>query len=238
MRIGIVGDVHEPFSHPMYLSFCQDVFEQWGVNQVHFIGDIIDNHAISFHDPDPNGHGAYREAMLARKRVEEWYKTFTKATVSIGNHDERHFRRCRKEGIPDLFLRDFKDIWRTPKWDWQLNHVFDGVRFQHGTGSSGKDAAINQAVQRRISVVQGHTHCWGGVKYHANDDSRIFGMNVGCGIDVGSYAASYAKDFANRPTLSCGVCIDGIGYYEPMPMGPGEKYHRSRAPKRRLKGLR
>jgi hypothetical protein len=237
-RVGVIGDIHEPFSHPMYSRFCQDVFEVWGVHKVHFIGDIVDNHAISFHDPDPNGYGAYNEAMLARRRIEDWYKLWPKATVSIGNHDERHFRRARKEGIPDLYLRTFADVWGTPKWDWQLFHKYDGVRYQHGTGSSGKDAAVNQAMQRRSSVVQGHTHCWAGVKYHTNDDSIIFGMNVGCGIDVGSYAAAYAKDFANRPTLGCGVVEDGTGFFIPMKCSVGEKYHRSRAPKRRLKGLR
>lgn len=238
MRIGVVGDVHEPFSHPLYLQFCQDTFESWGVQQVHLIGDIVDLHSLSFHEQNPNGMSAYDETALARRRVAEWYKTWPRATVSIGNHDERHFRKARKEGVPDLYLRDFAEVWGTPKWDWQLFHKFDDIRFQHGTGSSGKDAAINQACQRRISVVQGHTHCWAGVKYHTNDDSRIFGMNVGCGIDISSYAAEYAKDFANRPTLGCGVVIDGTAYFEPMPCGTGEKYHRSRASKRRLKGLR
>lgn len=227
--IGIVGDLHAPFIHPMYSRFIQDTFTAWGVDQVHFIGDIVDGHAISFHEADPNGLSAYDEAIEARRCVAEWVKLFPKATVSIGNHDERHFRKARKEGVPDLYLRTFKEVWETPAWDWQLHHRFQGIRFQHGTGSSGKEAAINQAIQRRICVIQGHTHCYGGVKYHTNDDSRIFGMNVGCGMDCTSYAAAYAKDFAVRPTLGCGILSEGNAYFEPMACGRGEKYNRKRA---------
>lgn len=238
MRIGIVGDIHEPFCHPMYGRFCMDVFEQWDVQRVHLIGDIVDNHAISFHESDPNGYGANDEYELAREHVSWWYELFPRATVSIGNHDALHHRRAKREGIPEPFIRSYSDVWATPKWDWQPTHVFDGVLYRHGTGSSGKDAAINQAVQRRCNVVQGHTHCWAGAKFHANDNDRVFGMNVGCGIDVASYAMAYAKDFAIRPVLGCGVVIDGHPYFEAMPCGPKEKYHRDRVGRRRWRPKR
>ena len=229
MRVGFVGDLHAPFNHPMYLRFCQDIFEQWQVDTTHFIGDIVDNHAISFHETDPNGYGADREAELARKEVNLWHKTFPNSGVSIGNHDALHYRRCKREGIPECFLRTYQDVWGTPTWDWQPSHRYENCRAQHGTGSSGKDAAINQAIQRRTSIVQGHTHCYAGAKFHANDDSIIFGMNVGCGIDVAAYAMAYAKDFPVRPVLGCGVVIDGHPYFESMPCGPKDKYRKSRA---------
>jgi predicted phosphodiesterase len=229
MRIGIVGDIHEPFCHPMYRQFCYDVFDSWGVDRVHLVGDVVDNHAISFHDPDPNGFGAFEEACRAHEGVQKWYDLWPDATVSIGNHDERHFRRARKDGVPDRFLKTFREVWGTPNWTWEMHRIMDGVRYQHGTGSSGKDAAVNQAVQRRTSVVQGHTHSWAGVKHHANDTSLIFGMNVGCGIDIDTYAMAYAKDFPVRPVLGCGVVLDGTPYFEPMPCGPKSKYHKSKA---------
>lgn len=232
MKIGIIGDIHAPFTHPLYMDFCADTFSSWGANVVHGIGDIVDAHALSFWDHDPNGLSAESEAEAAALDVADWYKMFPALTVSIGNHDERQFRVAKHAGLPDRFIRPYADVWRTPKWDWQFSHEFDGVLFEHGTGSSGKDAAMNRAIQKRISVVMGHVHSYAGVKFHANERSRVFGMNVGCGIDVDSYAAAYGKNFPIRPVLGCGVLIDGHPYFEIMPCGVSEKYHKSRKPRK------
>lgn len=230
MRVGIVADLHEPFTHPMYMRFVMDTFNQWGVTKIHFIGDIVDNHALSFYQHDPNGLSAEGEAVLAEEHVAEWYKNFPKATVSVGNHDERHYRVARRYGIPDRYVRGYKDIWNTPGWNWSVSTIYDDVLYEHGTGSSGKDAALNRAMEKRTSLVMGHTHAFPGVKYHANDFDRIFALQVGCGIDHNAYAFAYSKAFATRGVLGCGIVIDGVfAYFEPMPCGPSEKYHRSRA---------
>jgi len=55
MRIGIIGDIHAPFTHPMYMKFCLDIFEKWKVDYAHFVGDIVDGHALGFYEHDPNG---------------------------------------------------------------------------------------------------------------------------------------------------------------------------------------
>lgn len=232
MRIGIVGDVHEPFTHPMYRKFVSDVFDSWDVRHVHFVGDLVDLHALGFWDHDPNGLSAESESEAAAVGVQRWRDQFPKATVSIGNHDERQYRRARKAGIPDRYIRDYADVWQTPKWDWQMWHRFDGVLYEHGTGSSGKDAALNRAVQKRTSLVMGHVHSYAGCKYHTNEFSRIFGLNVGCGVDCEAYAMAYGRPFPIRPVLGCGVVIDGeAAYFEPMPCGVGERYHKSKGGK-------
>ena len=110
-----------------------------------------------------------------------------------------------------------------------MEHDLDGVLYEHGTGSSGKDAAFNRAVAQRCSVVMGHIHSFAGVKYHANPFSRIFGLNVGCGLDIRLYAFEYAKMTVHRPVLGCGIVVDGdVGLFVPMPCSKGEKYHRGR----------
>jgi predicted phosphodiesterase len=230
MRIGIVGDVHLPFEHPLYLEFVSDTFRQWRVDHVHFIGDLVDGHALGFWEHNPNGRSASDEAGLVDERLRPWLKRFPSATVSIGNHDARHFRVARKAGLPDRYLQDYAFVWSTPGWDWSMAHIFDGVRYTHGTGTSGKDAAINRAVQNRESTVIGHVHSYAGVKYHANESNRIFGMNAGCGIDLDAYAFEYATNFPVRPILGCGIVLDGVfAYFEPMPCGKRETYHKRRA---------
>lgn len=230
MRLGIIGDIHEPFCHPMYQRFIQDTFEAWGVTKTHFIGDIVDGHALGFWDHNPNGMSAGNEHEKAYEGVQSWYNLFPNSTVSIGNHDERHFRVARKAGIPDNYVKGYKIVWGTPKWDWQLSHKYDDTLLEHGTGTSGKDGAINRAIEKRCNLIIGHIHSYAGVKFHTSDYSRIFGMNVGCGIDIDGYAFDYGKPFAIRPVLGCGILIDNVyPYFEIMPCGPGEKYHRSRA---------
>jgi predicted phosphodiesterase len=46
-RVGIIGDTHIPYELEGYLEFCQETFEQWGVDRVVHIGDLIDHHALS-----------------------------------------------------------------------------------------------------------------------------------------------------------------------------------------------
>ena len=234
--VGIVGDQHIPFVHPGYLAFCRDTFDRFNVEKYVNAGDVVDAHALSFHDHDPNGMSANDEADAAEDGVALWYDAFPQMKVCIGNHDARHFRVAQKAGIPDRYVQTYRRVWKTPKWNWKLEHHIDGVLYEHGTGSSGKDAAFNRAVAQRCSVVMGHVHSYAGVKYHANPFSRIFGLNVGCGIDIGAYAFDYGKMFPVRPILGCGIVRDGDeGVFVPMPCGRGEKYHRSRFDKRRKK---
>lgn len=230
MRVGIIGDPHFPFVHPMYLRFLQDVFDQWAVDTVVNIGDVSDNHATSFHEHDPDGHSASAEADKVQECVDEWQAVWKKKRVCIGNHDERNFRAAKRAGLPARFLRDYGSVWGTPGWKWEFSHTIDGVRYTHGTGTSGKNAAINSAITSRTSTVIGHVHAFAGVQWHTNDTSSIFGMNVGCGIDCRSYAFAYGRDFPNRPVLACGVVIDGrFAYCIPMPCSPKDPYHRGRA---------
>lgn len=227
--VGIIGDQHVPFCHPGYRKFCKDTFAKFDVDQVVNIGDVVDAHGLSFHEHDPNGMSAEAEASKAGEEIAEWQKVFPIVKVCVGNHDTRPFRVAKKAGMPDRYIRDYKTVWNTPDWDWQLEHKIDGVLYEHGTGSSGKDAAYNRAVSQRCSVVMGHVHSYAGVKYHANPFSRIFGLNVGCGIDIGAYAFDYGKMFPIRPILGCGIVIDGdFASFVPMPCGRGERYHRAR----------
>lgn len=226
MRVGVVGDLHVPFTHPCYMDFCRDMFKEWKVDHVHFVGDIVDNHAISRYEANPDGLSAEDEYQAALKEVQRWHKAFPKATVCIGNHDDRHYRTAKAAGISTKFLKQYHKLWGTPKWTWDTSFVMEGVYYEHGS-TSGKNAALNAAVNRRRSLVMGHTHSFAGVQWHTNDESRIFALNAGCGIDIDAYAFEYGKNMMPRPTLGCGIVIDGLyAFFEPLPCGRGEPYDR------------
>lgn len=226
-RVLVVGDVHAPVTHPGYLQFCKDLYRKNKCNHVHFIGDVIDHHAISFHARDPDAPGARDEYNLAFEHVQKWRKAFPVATVSIGNHDERVARLSGAANIPAPFLRDYSEVWETPDWTWERETEIDGVYYFHGTGFGGMHPAFNAMRKMAMSCVIGHVHTAGGVKWLVNPKSRMFGMDVGCGLDETAAAAKYAQHFKQRSVLSAGLVLDGEPLHKIMPCSPGEQYHRS-----------
>lgn len=224
MTVGIIGDTHAPWTHPDYLKFCYETFNKYKCSRIVHIGDEVDLHAMSFHEHNPNGLSAESEAERAMEELRRWYKTFPKVDVMVGNHSSLPFRQATAAGIPKRFLKFYEDIWEAPKgWKWHDELDLDHVRYIHGTGSSGAQGAINRAIRGRQSTVIGHIHSFGGVNYHANDNDIIFGLNVGCGIDVRAYAFEYGKPFVNKPTLGCGIVKNGHEAFF-VPMSLGKKY--------------
>ena len=72
----IIGDTHEPFTHPQYLDFCKRTLDTFQCDTVFHIGDEIDNHAISYHEHNPNGLSPGEELIKAKKRMKLWYDAF------------------------------------------------------------------------------------------------------------------------------------------------------------------
>lgn len=228
-RVLCIGDIHEPVSRKGYMQFCKDLYKEWDCDKVIFIGDIIDWSAISFHASNPEAPGPHDEYKLALAGVQRWYKAFRNATICIGNHDARPKRVAESVNIPAKFIRDYSDLWHTPKWTWLQSVIVDEVLYVHGHGKGGgKTPAWNLAQKMGMSVVMGHYHSRGSINWSANPLRRWFGMDVGCGVDDKAYAFAYAKEQAQRSMLSAGIILDGTPYFEVMPCGKGERYHESK----------
>lgn len=228
-RVLIVGDPHEPVSRKGYIFFCKDLYRKWKCNKVIIIGDLSDWSAISFHASNPEGPGPHDEYELAKAGIQKWYKTFPNAIITIGNHDARPKRVAESVKIPAKFIRDYSDLWDTPKWKWVQSIVIDDVFYCHGhSKGGGKTPAWNLAHKMGMSVVLGHYHSRGGINWSANPLRRWFGMDVGCGVDDKAYAFAYAKEQPQRSILGAGIVINGTPYHEVMGIGKGEKYHDSR----------
>ena len=223
-KVLCIGDIHEPVSRKYYLEFCRDLHEEWGCDTVIFLGDVADWHAISFHAHHPECPGPMDEYKLALEKIQKWYKAFPNARVCIGNHDERVIRLAQDNNIPKKFLRNFNEIWKTPGWNWDYSHIVDDVYYFHGTGNGGTYPAPNAAKKMLMSVVMGHIHSAGGIKWLASPQRRIFGLDVGCGIDDKAFAFAYGKHVIKRSIISAAVVLDGIPYHEIMPIGWKERY--------------
>ena len=203
-RILVIGDLHAPFVLPGYLEHCKQVYANYNCNQVIYIGDILDNHAFSYHEPDPDGLSPGSERKMAKKFVKEWYNAFPVADVLIGNHDRMASRKAMTGGVPAAWIRSYNDVLGTPNWNWVETIVYDNVLYEHGEGGQAKTKAKNNM----MSSVCGHIHTEAYVMWFVGKKFRVFGMQVGCGVDAKSYAAAYARNF-KKQAIGCGVVIGG-----------------------------
>lgn len=220
-RVLVIGDTHCPGMHPKYPSFLQRIHRKYKCNRVVHIGDFVDNAAISFHDKSPSLSSAKEEYRKALRQVARIYKLFPAVEWLIGNHDALTERQATKAGLPDYSLRDYRDIWNVPGWTvhprWSRLHI-DNVVYTHGdSGKGGQFASMKNARDNFISWVSGHHHSEAGVWWTTVEGARVFGMNVGCGVDHDLLQFEYGKKFNRKPTLGCGVVLNGRqAIFEPM----------------------
>lgn len=218
-HILIIGDTHIPFELPGYLEFCKDIQNRVKCGKVVHIGDLVDNHAISYHEHDPNGKSPVDEIKEAQKRLQGWFKAFPEVFLCRGNHDRLVDRKGKTVGLPECVFKPFRDIWGLPKgWIDDFSFEIDGVRYSHGTGLSGDNAPEKAAQLNRQSTVIGHVHSVCSTKYLVSEKDRIFGMGVGCGMDRHTYAFEYGRDFAKKPVVACGVVTDNGRYCQVFTM--------------------
>lgn len=227
MKALAIGDLHFPAVHPGYLDFCKDLCATYRCDKIVCIGDVVDWHAISNHEKQPEAPGALTEFEEAKAHVAKWKKAFPLMTICEGNHDARIARQAATVNIPQRFLRGYNELWNT-SWAWVPNVIIDDVYYFHGTGTSGQYPAVNSMQKMMMSVVQGHIHSAGGIWWRANPQQRIFGMNTGCGVDDAHVAFRYGEHLKTRSILSAGVVLDGTPHHVIMRCGHGEKYHKSR----------
>lgn len=217
--VGVFSDPHIPFHHPNYLQFCVDTFKKYGVGRIVCCGDLVDFHAISRHQKETCAKSPCDELDMTIEGVRLFTKAFKEVDLVIGNHDGRYILQAATVGIDKRFLKTFAELFQLPK-TWRIHgdeFIHNNVLYKHGINCTGKTGALNTAIQERMSTVIGHSHAFGGCQYSANPRSIIFGLNVGCGIDIDAYAFAYGKHSKYRPTLGCGIVFsDTYAIFIPM----------------------
>ena len=107
-------------------------------------------------------------------------------------------------GVPLAWIQSYNYVLGTPKWNWTERIVYDGVQYVHGEGETARTKSKNVM----MSTVQGHIHTQAYVDQAVARNFKLFGMQVGCGMDGGSCAAAYPKNF-KKQAIGCGVVIGG-----------------------------
>ena len=199
----IIGDIHAPFDLDNYVKFCYEQQKKYDCGTVIFIGDVIDNHYSSYHESDPDGYGAGEELDRAINRLNDYYHTFPKARVIVGNHDRLVNRKAFSAGVSKRWIREYKDVLDVPNWEFLENIDLYNININHGEGGTAK----NRIKKELQSQIQGHLHSELYVEYLVGAKFIIFGMQVGCGVDNKAYAMSYGRNF-KKPAIGCGVLLD------------------------------
>lgn len=217
-RVGIIADTHFPYEDRRYLPFILDTFAHYQIDTVLHIGDVLDLYHCSKYVHNPNKLEGTREMALAQRRVDQWQQHFPVMRVCAGNHDRRVIKRVEEGGVlTHKWLKTFADALGTPKWDWRMDHMIDGVLYTHGDNRGGITGARLLALNKGLSAVMGHSHRYAAVHLISQQGRRktIFGMNVGCGVDKRSFAYAYAVD-TTEWVHACGIVIDGDPIVVPM----------------------
>lgn len=209
----IIGDTHLPFEHPDYLEFCKAVRKKYRCEVIIHVGDELDNHAISFHDSDPDLMSAGEELTRALYHLEDWHKAFPKMYLLESNHGSLVFRKQKHHGLPVSVIKPLQEIYGTPKWTWHFDILLK-TNYGEVYGCHGKTSAYGRlAREQGCSAFQGHYHGKLEVTWHEFVEHRRFNMFVGCGIDWKSLAFKYGKANVPKPVLGCGVIDEhGIGW--------------------------
>jgi hypothetical protein len=200
-----IPDLHAPFIKDGFLEFCKDQRDKYNCGTIIFAGDIVDGHAWSYHEHDPDGLSVGDELDSAKKQLQSWYTEFPEAIVLMGNHDLLIQRKAKTIGLSKQFIKGFGEVLEAPKtWNFKLEHIKDNVLYKHGSIGD----AFKVAKSSRMSTCQGHFHSKTFVQWSVSEKDAIFGLQVGWGADRHQYAFDYGKSFTEKPILSCGIILD------------------------------
>ena len=216
-RILVISDMHLPYQHKDSIKFLKEIKKEFKPDTITSIGDLLDQHALSFHDSSPELYSAGHELDKAKEYVKELESIFPKLIEVDSNHSSMIYRRALKHGLPRAYLKDYGDFLETKKWKWVDDLTLTMSNGQRCFFTHGRSADVLKVSQTMgMSAVQGHYHTKFVISWWANPDNLFFGMNVGCLIDQKSMAFNYAKNFRTRFIIGCGIILDGIPRLLPM----------------------
>jgi hypothetical protein len=221
------GCYHSPFNHEDAPKFLDALNTKYKPDVVVNLGDEADNHAISFHDADPDLFSPGDELERAKKNLNCLFQIFTKPHVfnCHSNHGSLVYRKQKHHGLSRAFFRDWDEILEAPKnWTWHfdvsLKTALQYVNFNHGMSTTPG----NYSQKLGICTAEAHYHEKFDIFYWGNPIALNWGMHVGCLVDDASYAMAYNKTNTKRPVLGASIIKNGQPILKPMVLKRGGRW--------------
>jgi len=214
----LFGDIHLPYHHPDAFDFLKAVKKKYKPTRSICMGDLVDNHAISFYTSNPDLASSGDELEMAKYYMVELYDIFPKLDILQGNHDKLPIRQARNIGLSTRYIRDNHEVFDMPKdWKWHLEMNIElpnygNLWLRHNL----KTSAIEVAKYYNTSFAQGHYHERFECIWEMTKNKSVFGITTGCLVDDQSLAMEYNKVNMRRPQLGCVIIKDGIPKLIPM----------------------
>lgn len=208
----LFGDTHFPFHHQDTFEFLKAVKKKYKPDEVYCMGDLIDNHALSYHETNPDLYSPRDELELSVMCIEDLAKIFPKMTILSGNHDKLPIRKARSAGLPSRYIRSNSDVFNMPKtWEWKFEEIVittdkKGLWLRHQFSSNPIEIALAEG----ISVAQGHYHSKGDMIWIKDKVNDVYAITVPCLIDDKSLAMEYNKLDKKRPVLGAVIIQNGV----------------------------
>jgi len=212
----LFGDLHAPYHHKRALEFLSHVHKKYDCrNHVYCVGDLYDFHSMSRHTTELDSTSPDVEYHKATQFVGELAELFPLGTLTIGNHDAIPQRQLKEICVSTALLKEVNELYNLPS-TWKVEHLYAtipeiDVLIEHGIGSNGVNGAINSAIAKQCSYIQGHMHAFPGTAYRASHFALRWAMNTGCLADNTSLAMRYGRYSKNKGVLGCGLVYPASG---------------------------
>lgn len=211
-----ISDLHCPYHHKDSLAFLEAVAKKYKPTRVVNVGDEVDNHALSFHNSDPDLDSAGVELKKAKRVIRKLEILFPKMDLVHSNHGSMVYRKAKFAGMPREVVRTYADVLGTKHWKWHNDLIVDTPLGPIFVCHGKKKNSETYAKSIGMNVVQGHYHEDFRIGYMNGPGGTIWGMNVGCLIDDQKLAFEYNKINPNKPMLGTGVVVEGVPLLIPM----------------------
>lgn len=212
-----ISDQHHPYQHKDIVPFLRGLNSRHDFDLVVNLGDEVDNHAMSFHESEPELYSPGDELAKAIEALQPLYKLFPKCEVIDSNHGSLVFRRGKWAKLPASVFRTPGEIINAPKgWHWSadltVNTELGPVYFHHGkSGTSGK-----MSRNMGMNTVQGHYHSKFQIDFWGSPVGLFWDMHAGCLVDDSSLAMAYNKTTLQRPVIGTSMVLNGRPVLVPM----------------------
>ncbi len=217
-RLGLGGCDHAPYVHRDRLQFYEAVKAEFDLTWMIHMGDEWDMHAYSYHEKDPQLHGAATETSLAQDWSKKLEEIFPQLDILHSNHASLIYRKAKTAGILELFIRAYREVHGVGSgWNWhfQMNITLpDGspLHLSHGTKADAWTVGRRQGTNAACA----HRHSEFYTRSFQSFTSRRWATQVGCGIDVPSRAFAYGREDIAQPILGMSVIMDSFPLLVPM----------------------
>lgn len=214
-RYLIISDTQIPFHVRGLVPFLRRVQKEFRIPQKNIlhVGDECDFYHLSRYPKNPDMRlSAITEYEEMLDTLSEMYCAFPYMRLCYSNHGARLANKAVEAQIPELFLKDYRELLQAPStWRWQESWKIETRNpflIEHGLRFSGQGCARTAVTINPFSTAFGHLHSLAQIVYMDTMHGFKWGFNTGSLINREALAFRYGKDHKLHANIGCGVVVD------------------------------